>query len=324
MIASLLPKPATSSCLEISDRIRVQPILDPHVWNDTQSLKQNIVTQHNLPSLIIKQININSRSDVDSLFQISRSCCKTQLPGMKQNNKTHLHEDMLQKDLRLSIHWCWMQVEGRPRIALRTVRIFWRIGLQIEIMNLYRIVLLPSITVLLPEALYQAYHLSVHDWKSGNPPNLSEYSRPAVFWKLSRPNMSQRQEPANPLDFRGTPSSHDLHKHVLRQKQLWYHSDFQEIPASCCSLRRKTCLRFNKEEVSQGAGQKSSGKMWKTFEWHNNTSPHHIMLSGHLVVLKRPARPTFQSKFRPLLNDHSIWFNLYISVQGPLRLPLFP
>lgn len=87
VIASLLPKPATSSCLEISDRIRVQPILDPHIWNDTQSLKQNIitVTQHNLPSLIIKQININSHSDVDSLFKISRSCCKTQLPGMKQN-----------------------------------------------------------------------------------------------------------------------------------------------------------------------------------------------------------------------------------------------
>ena len=137
MIASLLPKVATSSSLEISDRIRVQPILDPHVWNDTQSLKHNViaVTQHNLPSLIIKQININRHSDVDSLFKISRSCCKTQLPGMKQNNKTHLHEDMLQKDLWLSIHWCRMQVEGRPRIALRTVRIFWRIGLQIEIMN---------------------------------------------------------------------------------------------------------------------------------------------------------------------------------------------
>lgn len=63
----------------------------------------------------------------------------------------------------------------------------------------------------------------------------------------------------NSEDFRGTPSSHDLHRHVLRQKQLWYHSDFQEIPASCCSLRCKTRLRFNKEEVSQGAGQKSSG-----------------------------------------------------------------
>lgn len=95
--------------------------------------------------------------------------------------------------------------------------------------------------------------------------------------------MSQRQEPANPLeDFRGTPSSHDLHKHVLRQKQLWYHSDFQEIPASCCSLRGKTCLRFHKEEVLQGTGQKSSGKMWKTF---NDTTTHHLIILCYLGIL---------------------------------------
>ena len=69
---------------------------------------------------------------------------------------------------------------------------------------------------------------------------------------------------------------------MLRQKQLWYHSDFQEIPASCCSLRRKTCLRFNKEEVLQGAGQKSSGKMWKTL---NDTTTHHLIILCYLGIL---------------------------------------
>lgn len=131
----------------------------------------------------------------------------------------------------------------------------------------------------------------------------------------SHPHMPQRQEPANPLeDFRGTPSSHDLRKHVLRQKQLWYHSDFQEIPASCCSLRRRTCLRFNKEEVSQGAGHKSSGKMWNTL---NDTTTHHLIILCYLGILC-----CLTDLHDQRLNQS--FDRYFISVQGRLRLHLFP